>query len=448
MPDIEVSTLDPALQKHYDEDYPELVYNNDQDPGLKYLETVKEEDAGGQGIVVDIIDRGSVQASPDYGYAGGAFGVRKFDIPMNVLHWKASLTQESLDAAKKKGGRAVFDVQKQAIDMAFQEVFSKLAYHFMGRRGEIGHIAAINGATITLGNDSAGTGTGTADSSLLNRLREGQSLVAADLYTGNQRGASVGGQGDVGTVLSWNESTAVVTLNAVPGTWAVGDILWDKFDRYYTPSTGGFRAIAGAKAWIDPFASPGSENFMGTDRSLAPNSLQPYRMSLAGLDLKAGLIRLRSRHRAQRGVICDTAWVASPQFSAIEETVDASSIRDFQLTREAPNGAKLTVGLRGLQVPNGNGGVMNVVELPRLESGLVMMGPMEKKEFGFKMAFTDQLIRIDKSGGGIWKWLPSGITDSVTGETKPGYRAEGNMRIATYLKAPGFFAVGTGYFGV
>lgn len=436
MADLGLPEVSPLLQLRYQRDFNQIIFNNKTDALFAHLETKSENDGGGAGYVIQFQTEGTVTASADYALAGGAYGAHQCTVTAAYVNWKATVTKKAIDGAKEKGGRALFDVCKTAIDMAMHKTMRKIGRHLSSRYAEIGRIAAIAGATVTIGNGLPATTD--ANPVMTNRLSASMVLVAAAAQlTGTLRGAS---PGDSATLASWDPGTGVLTVNAVPGTWQVGDYLYEKGDRYYDGATGQ-RMLAGIKAWLDHVADG---TIYGKNRAGIPE-LQPMRKNLSGIDLRVGLLRLQ-QELFTNGSEADLAFCSPVQWTAIQESVDASQIVNVNVTKEGSAGT-FTIGFKGIELAGSGNKPLVVLQSVYIESGLVYMGPFNDKEYGFKLYYTDKLIRIDMQNGTAFTRLENGVTDSATGDSVPAYRAEGDARLAVVCKAPGKYIVGYNFTG-
>ena len=392
MPDTDIQAMAPLYQKAYDGDPVRALYGAKMGDVFR-THTVMENNGGGDGIKFEVVTPGSVVASMDYAIAGGAMAAFGFDVPLVNIHFRATVTRDAIDKAKMKGSKKLFEVTKMALDMGVFEALKKFDRHCAARRGEIGVIQAIVGSTLTLASPSRPT---VADKSLTNRLKRQMRLVAGITPgAGVLKGAD---PGDVGTILSYVDATAVVTLTAaVPATWAVGDTLWQEGDAYFTQTLkGGRRTIAGALAWLDPTPAVNGELFYGLDRfDYAPDA-EPLRFDCTDLPYRTALLRMASYGYSQDREF-DLCLISSEQWPEIILEADAREIVTVTVTKDAAGGKKIVIGAQGIAFSNGAGGIMHALQWPRLESGIVIMG--NSANAPFKIAYTDKnLIRLHTDG--------------------------------------------------
>lgn len=438
MADTDLAAMTPLYQKVYDGDPAQVVYGGKLGDVFR-SNTDLENNGAGEAIVFEVISSGSVLASPDYEIAGGALAAFRFEVKPVSIHFRATVTREAIDTAKGKGSKKLFEVTKMALDMALHEAMRKFDRHAAARRGELGVIQAIAGSTITIASPSAPT---VAAPSLVNRLKQGMVMVAAVTPgAGVLKGAD---PGDTGTILNWNDDTGVITLTAaVAGTFAVGDTLFEKGDAYFT-QTLRRRTITGALDWLNPVAAVNGENFHGQDRYDNPRDTQPIRFNCSGKTYRTALLQMASRGYGM-GREFNICFAASDQWANIILEADAREIVAITISKDAAGGKKIVIGAQAIAFSNGAGGMMNILQWPLLEPGIILMG--NTKNAPFKIAYTDKLVRLHSDGQDLWRRVEGGVTDATTGEKIPALRAEGDLRVALLNKAPSDWLVGYNFTG-
>lgn len=420
MADVELSTITPLTQKAYDGDPVSVLFTPD---GTVFRNRCGMESNGmGDSFNFEIISEGSTLTSPDYSLAGGALQAYRFAVTPMTYHFRATVTRESIDAAKLKGSKALFQTQKLQLDMAIEVAMKKIDRHLGAKNGEIGTITNVTGSTFTL-----------VDKSATNRLKEGMILVSAAT---NGSGALSGVEE---TVLSWDDDTGVVTCTNAVG-FTNGHTIWEKGD-VFTGQTKR-KSLTGAFGWCDPVAASAAESFYGQDRSTAPRSLQPDRASYSGVPLRKALIRAAGRQSA-KGKAPNVVYVAEPQYTAMREEADDREIVNITLEKKAQGGKTITIGIEAIRLTNGNGRTMDVLMWPYCPAGQFLMGNDEKGEF--KLIYTDKLVRLHLDEGALWHRLEGGISSG--GETVPALRAEGSLRLNLICKSPAHWFVGTNFTG-
>ncbi len=429
----------PLLDHYFTKGIAEVIWDNECDPFVAYLELQSEDTAGGNddAIIVRIADDGDILVSPDYALAGGSDTNYKFTVTTAKLEWRATVLREALDATRGNTV-GVFDVLKNSITKAIRRTMTKLSKHASTKRGCLGRIQAKSGQTLTIGSITNPT---VAAPDLMNRFQEGMVIVsAAAMDTGNLEGST---PGDTLTVNTGGIAygTGIITLTGTMTNFTVGDYLFEYGDSYYSRVTR--RTISGLPDWCDPVAPASSEAFYGQDRSLAA-SLQAIRFSATGLDLRVALMRMRQLLFTRGRIHADTVFVAPAQYAAIEETVEKTSIVDFNLNKNNGDGRTLTIGLAGIKLTNARGQTMMLVQLPWLESGLAFMGNVKRAPF--KLAYTDKLVRTDTTAGSMWEKVLNGVSNGT--ETVAAYRAEGSLRGAVYCTNPAQWVAASGFYGV
>ncbi len=429
----------PLLDHYFTKGIAEVIWDNDCDPFVAYLELESADVAGGNddALIVRICDDGDILVSPDYALAGGSDTNYKFTVTTAKLEWRATVLREALDATKGNTV-GVFDVLKNSITKAVRRTMTKLSKHASTKRGCLGVIQAKSGQTLTI---SSITNPTVAAPDLMNRFNEGMVIQSAAAFnTGNLRGST---PGDTITIDAGgiNYGTGVLTCTGTITNFTVGDFVFEYGDSYYSRVSR--RTVSGIMDWLDPVAPTTGESFYGQDRLLA-SSLQAIRFAATGLDLRVALMRMRQILFTRGRIHADTVFVSPLQYAAIEEQVEKTSIVDFNLKKDNGDGRELTIGLAGIKLTNARGGTMMLVQLPWLESGICVMGNTKKAPF--KLAYTDKLIRTDTTAGSMWEKVLNGVSNGT--ETVAAYRAEGSLRGAIYCTNPAQWVVASGFYGI
>lgn len=430
MADTDVNAVSSLLQKVYDGDPVSNVFDFEMSDVFRTHCDI-ESNGGGENVNFEVISAGTVLASMDYALAGGALKSFRFSVEPVSIHIRATVTREAIDKAKGKGSKAMLQVTKMAMDMALYEAWRKFDRHAAAKRGELGIITAIAGSTITIGRVA-----GTADGWITNRLKPGMVVVAgATPGAGTLRGAD---PGDEEIVASWDDSTAIVTMeSAISGNWQVGDTIWEKGDAYFTQTLkNGRRCITGAPGWLDETAATNGENFYGQDRFDNAFDLQPMRVSATtGHTARKILVKALTRMYGQRGIAAKIGFLPTLFWEKLLLEEDSRAI---VVEKDAKN-KKITIRLSGVEIDNGAGGVCTFYQWPYLGSDFGYIG--NDKEAPFKIMYTDRMVRLHEDGQGLWRRVEGGITDGTTGEKVPALRAEGDLRVLLINKAPSRWAV-------
>jgi hypothetical protein len=430
MPDTDVNAVSSLLQKVYDGDPVSNVFDMEMsDPFRTHCEI--ENNAGGENVNFEVIGAGTVLVSPDYALAGGAIETFRFSVEPISYHLRATITRDALDKVKGKGSKALLNVSKTAMDMALYEAWRKFDRHAAAKRGELGIITGISGSTVTIGRVA-----GTADGWITNRLKPKQVHVAAATPgTGTLRGSD---PGDEEIVLSWNDTTGVITYtNAVSGNWVIGDTLFEKGDAYFTQTLkNGRRNITGVPGWLDETAASAAESFYGKDRSTAPYDLEPMRIAVtSGHTARKALVRAMTRASGQRGISCTIGFLPTPVMEKLLLEEDSRTI----VVEKQAQGKKIEIKLSGVSIDNGAGGMCEFFGWPYLASDFGYIG--NHKQAPFKIMYTDRMVRLHEDGQGLWRRVEGGVTDSSTSEKVPALRAEGDLRVLLICKGPSRWSV-------
>jgi len=424
MADLTLGAVTPLLQKAYDGDPVKTAFDHEMSD-VFHSRCELESNGGGEAIAFEVISEGTALASPDYALAGGAMESFRFEITPRNIHFRARVLRESMDSAKGKGSKALYNFMKMALDNAIGVAMRKLYRWEAAINGEIGVVTAVDGSTFTI------------DTSLTNRLSEDMVLVgAATNGSGNLNGADPGTEE---VVESWNDDTGVVTCTSAV-SFSVGDTIWEKGDVYYNQAKP--RAIAGAFGWCNPTAATNGENFYGQDRYDHPRTLQPHRISLSNIALRAAVLRLASRAYS-KGIALDVAFIPTPQWTSFLETSDAREIVNVSVTKMGSGNKAIVIGAQAIQISNGAGGSMDLLQWPYMLGGSILAG--NSKKAPFKLMYTDKLVRLHTDGQDLWRRIEGGILDA--GEYKPALEAEGDIRVCLINKCPSKWIVGTGFTG-
>lgn len=437
---IQFSDVEPLLVSYHERKIGEIIHHPDADPLIKYCKLVGRDIAGGTDeIIVNVVDDGDSVQSEDYELADGGIAAYKFRVTPSTMNWRATVTQKAIDAAGNDTN-GLYNVLKDSTTRQIRMTMDKFAQRAMSIHGAIGKVVAKGSGTITLG----GVVHNLADPTLLNRVAVGQKWTfAAAADSGDQKGTNVGGYGDVVTVASWNENTAVVTVTGDLTNVAVGDFIFEKGSRYYAASTGR-RTIAGVPEWFAATLAT-SQTLYGQDRSVS-TSLQATRLDCSGMEISEALLKGRKLLATKLLGTPDTAWLSTVQFQTLEAEQGKSAVFEVNITQKGEGGRTLTLGLSAIKLSDGKGGYITCVEMPRQESGTFYM--FNNKDNPFVVGFTDQMVRTHTVGG-MWRAVEGGVTDKVTGEKIAAYRCEGSINACLYSSGAGAGAavVGFNFFG-
>lgn len=332
---MDLTAFDAALKQHYTNDRIEdMVYADN--PLLALMPKMKE--FGGRNLPITLIYGNPQGRSADFARAQvrGAATSSKLDdfLLTRVKDYSiATIDNEALEASKGDAN-AFLEAATVEIDGALNSLKRSLAIaQYRDGWGSIGKIAAggIAGAAITL-----------SDADAVTNFEIGQELVAAAAEgSGNLKGAS---PGDVAIVTAVNRSTGVVTVDAVPGTWAAADFLFVRGDRQYTASAR--QKLSGLEAWI-PAAAPASTAFFGVDRSVDPTRLGGQRLDASALPMEEALIQAASVVGREGGKLSHY-FMNYGKYANLEKALGTKvQYVDIKVSAE--------VGFRGIMVTSGRG---------------------------------------------------------------------------------------------
>lgn len=422
---------------------PELVFDKKCDPLMLMMEDVQDNSNPGAGFVVQMAIRGGVNANPMWSYAGTeAEGYKKITLPAVDLNWRAKWTRNAMidaEAAKTKG---VYNFVKQKIDREIRYTWDSMSKSLEGNGwGTLCKVASNSGSTFVVG-----TASGVPVPSMVNRFFKGQKLcAAANEASGDQKGANVGGAGNVGTVVDIDRATGTVTLDqAVVATlsWANGDAISEKGFRPYSASSGK-RCFNGLDYWLPTAAITDV-----ADPRYQIEELQPLRFPTSGQTITDVLLEADEFWFTAGLPIGDNpVYLCSPahyrQLIAKATKEQITSINSNHKGRDA-EGKEYVLSYQGYKF-QGQRGITPVVPSRYVTPGRIYFGDFSDPVMGFKLAYSgDALININQRDSRIFRMnAENGVTDN-SGVAQSGFSAEGFSRAQVLCRHPGNFGIITG----
>jgi hypothetical protein len=421
----DINAFSGRYQRVYDADPVSTLWDSEiLNPFYKNLD--HESNGAGEAYAFTVTTPGSTTTSPDYTLDKGSMASYQFLVKPRTYHFRATITREAIDKAKVKGSKALFNAGKEQLDTAIEVALQKVQLHMARDNGEVGVISGVSGSNMTIPKHALAQVD--VDTILLSAATNG---------SGDLVGGSTTPTEEVITAI--NEATGELTTASAVG-FTNGYTVWVKGDVYYDQNKR--RSLTGAFGWLNATAAANGVDFHGQDRYDANGKLEPVRMSLSGLDLRSGIIALAAKARQKR-IAVNIGYVPSEQWNSLIMTADAREIVTVNTEKKAV-GKTINLGSTALMVPNGNGGMMELYEWPDMPGGILMLGNAKKAPF--KIIFTDKLVRLHMDGGGLWQQVQGGVVGD-DGETVPGLRAEGSLRLNMINKCPNKWLLGTSWTG-
>lgn len=334
---LDLTDFDAALKQHYTDDRVEnMVYMDN--PLLALMPKMKN--FGGRNLPIPLIYGNPQGRSASFTQAqtqGAATSSRLQDFLLTRVkdYSIATIDNETLEASKGNMN-AFLEAATVEIDGAINSLTRSLAIaQYRDGWGEIGQIATggISGANITLA---------VADD-VTNFELDMVLVAAAATSSGNLKGSS---PGDSATIVAINRTTGVITVNAVPGTWAAADYLFVKGDREYTAASA--QKLSGLEAW-NPYVAPTSTAFFGVDRSVDVTRLGGQRLDGTALPIEEALIQGASRV-GREGFRLSHYFMGYEKYAELEQSL-GSKVQYVDLKMDAD------IGFRGIMVTSGRGSI-------------------------------------------------------------------------------------------
>lgn len=409
------STVTPLLLQHVRDDIESIFFNPDKTitPLIASMETRADNDGAGSAYKVRFLYSKGASVSQSFATAQGisqgstgGHSAKGNSWTLNSYTTDAT-AQWSRDTIKASEGNPddMFDVLTTETDAKIAKIRQRIAiFGWESGYGRIGTMTAVGSSTITL------------PTSVLNRIEDGDFLVASSSATGALRG------GGTVYVTGRNEDTGVVTLSAdVSGgsyTWGSTDTVFLAGD--HTDSV--ITCPVGMRGWV-PTTEP-SGAFMGVTRTGIPE-LCGTRKSYSGKDHSTALI-LGSIKQMQRAVKTTHAMLSAEDYGVL--TCDKESIKTVATTL-----GKYQIGFDAFPLTTPTG-TINVVPDIYMEQGAYWMGPFGDKKLAPFLIHNDELVNIDEIDGRA----TSRLYNSTDQEMRLYFRG------AMGMVSPGSFHCGTG----
>ena len=411
------TTVSAALKEHYAKNVAQVLWNDEAvTPLLGIMEKRSGSvDASGRKFVQPIhygdgsavsADFATAQAKAQGATTGSANQYTRWEVPAVTQNGVAYFDREIINAIQSTS--QMFDLGQGEIDGRLRAMRNRLAIQIHGDGyGAIGTISAISGTGFTISTDRC------------NRLQAGDDLVASAT-----NGGGVLKSATAVTVTGINEDNGVITVSADPTalTWANNDFIFFKGDRENAASPTQ-KCIFGHAGWV-PSAAPTSALWCNVNR-LGVWQLGGLRMSLTGLTIKLGLIKLINRLFKYGRTRCSHAIISAEDWATLSDTVDGQKHMDVK-AREY-NIAYDAISLMGTMI-----GTVPILPDPYMLKGEALAGDFATEGNAYLMHSGD-LLNIDDHDGNVF----------LRSATATAYETRMYMYGNAVWAAPGKFAKGT-----
>jgi hypothetical protein len=410
------TNMAPLFHEKYG-DYKDLTFDSeDVSPILATFEAVADDDGEGRGFVFPIIKSGQRTGGASFttsqtkarGATSGAASAKdRWVLNPTELHNFAVFTRRELNAARKGGAGAAFDL----VDMKFKDAVRDLRQQLA--------IAAVEAGYQPIGQSSAVTSTTiTFDPSVVNRLDIGDTLVASATEGGGVLLATAG----TTTVTAVNPDTGAVTVDTdttTGGTPATNTSFWFRAGNREDAASPTALYPIGLKGWIGSSTSVG-----GVTRTGNPNLTgHTINASTGSLDHRSALQKALHRLFKYHGAMDMQAFVSVEDHLVLSYDVEAIKSFPVQL-------GPYKIGFDSIGVHGPNGKIVPVVCDGNLPQGTAYVGPFNDKDKRPKMKFSEKLIAIDDIDG----------NDFLRIDTSPTYEMRIYSNPVMCIQGPGYYA--------
>jgi hypothetical protein len=373
----------PLLREKYGDHVDVTLDVKGISPILACFEAKADDDGEGRGFIFPITVNGQRVASGTFATSqtkargatsGAAATHNRWVVPAAELSGFAEWSRQELNAAKKSGPEAQFDVIDKRYRDAVRDIRHQLAICAVEAGwGLIGQASAITSSSVTL------------PASVVNRLDVGDTVVASATESGGVL-LSTAGTANVTTI---NYDTGVVGLDAdmtTGGSPATATSFFFRSGNRDNAASPARLLPTGLKGWVD------TGNLYGvTGRSGVPR-LSGHSVSASGLDHAAAVKRLASR-LAKAG--CEDADVI---FFSIEDhevlSLDKEVVKNVDIEL-----GPYKIGFKAIGVYGPSGNFIKVLADMHLPQGTAYGGPFNHPEYRPQMKFSKELIAVDDFDG-------------------------------------------------